>query len=90
VAAVTASDISSPRMTFRQMLAAGWRLSVNANPSDFIVAKDGPGKYSYVGHHGNCYIEGVAQSWADLERTFHRRHHAAIESGAIHVPASPS
>lgn len=75
-----------PRMTFQQMIDAGWRLSVHANPGGNFAARLGPGRYGYVGHHRDgCYIEGTAKSWAELERTWHRRHHRALQNGVIHV-----
>lgn len=72
-------------MTLRQIVEAGWRISLNPEPSDFIVSKDGPGRFSYVGHHGNCYIEGTARSWADLERKLTERHENAVRNGVIHA-----
>jgi hypothetical protein len=78
------------RVTMRWMLDAGWRLSLSTNLSDFIVAKCGPGKYSYVGHNGACYIEGTAKSWADLERQWAERHASAVLNGVIknHEPCN--
>lgn len=76
-------------MTVAQLLDAGWRLSLNGDPSEFIVAKDGPGRFSYVGHHGNCYIEGTARSWAHLERVLTEKHTAALRNRVITLPKGP-
>lgn len=67
----------------QKLITEGWRLCIRPDASDFITAKDGPGCISYNGHHGNCYIEGTATSWDDLEANLLESHARAIANGVI-------